>query len=64
MDLVEELFKKLEDPDLPGDYTIDNFYKEMGIPKKHRTDFGTAAIFKQMLERYPADRATNRRSSK
>ena len=50
MNLAENLFKKLDDPNLPEDYTMNNFYEEMGIPKKHRTDFASAAILKQALE--------------
>lgn len=48
--LAETLFKKLDDPNLPKDYTMDDFYEEMGIPKKCRTDFASAAILKQALE--------------
>lgn len=50
MDLAKALLKKLNDPNLSKSYTIDDFYKEMSIPKRQRSDFATAAIFKQMLK--------------
>lgn len=49
-DLVKAFLEKLNDPNLSKDYTIDDFYEEMGIPKKQRSDFATAALLKQMLE--------------
>lgn len=49
-DLVEAFLEKLNDPNLSKDYTIDDFYEEMGILKKQRSDFATAALLKQMLE--------------
>lgn len=30
---------------------MDDFYDDMGILKENRTDFGTAAILKRVLER-------------
>ena len=50
MSLTKAFLEKLNDPNLSKDYTIDDFYEEMGIPKKNRSDFATAAIFKQLLE--------------
>lgn len=52
MDLAEELLKKLEDPDLSESYTMDDFYDEIGIAKKDRSDFVTAAILKQALKKW------------
>jgi len=43
--------EKLDDPNLSEDYTVDDFYDDMGILKENRTDFGTAAILKRVLER-------------
>lgn len=51
MDLAGELLKRLEDLDLSESYMMDDFYDELGIPKKDRSDFVTAIIFKQVLER-------------
>lgn len=51
MDLAKAMLKKLESPDLPKDYTVDDFYEEMGIPKEQRSDFVTAAILKQVIEK-------------
>ena len=50
MNLAQAFLEKLNDPDLPNDFTVDDFYEEMGIPKKNRNDFATAAILKQALE--------------
>jgi len=50
-DLVKAFLEKLNDPNLSKDYTIDDFYEEMGIPKEQRSDFATAALLKQMLEK-------------
>lgn len=50
MDIVEAFLKKMEDPNLPEDYTFDDFYDEIGIPRKDRSDFGTAALLKQVQE--------------
>jgi len=51
MELLARAFlEKLNDPNLSEDYTVDDFYEEMGIPKKNRSDFATAAILKQALE--------------
>jgi len=50
MNLVKAFLEKLEDPNLSKDYTIDDFYEEMGITKRDRSDFATAAILKQVLE--------------
>ncbi len=50
MNLAKALLEKLEDPNLSKDYTVDDFYEEMGVPKKNRSDFATAAIFKQVSE--------------
>jgi len=50
-DLVELLIEKLKDPNLSEDYTVDDFYDEVGVSKAVRTDFATAAMLKQMFER-------------
>jgi hypothetical protein len=54
MDLAEEFLKKLNDINLSEDYTVDDFYEEMGIPKENRSDFATAAILKQAWEKQSA----------
>jgi len=51
MDLAGEFLKRLEDPDLSESYTMDDFYDEVGIPKKDRSDFVSAAILRQALKR-------------
>jgi len=51
MDLAKEFLKKLKDPNLSKDYTVDDFYEEMEIPKEDRSDFVTAAILKQVIEK-------------
>ena len=48
--LAEEMLKKLDDPNLPKDYTVNAFFDEMGIQLKDRTDFVMAAIFRQVDE--------------
>ncbi len=55
--LAAKLAKKLDDPDLSKDYTIDDFFDEVGISKEHRSDFGHASILKQAEEL----RATNKK---
>lgn len=47
MNLAKELSKKLNDPNLSEDYTVDDFYEEMGTPRNQRSDFATAAMLKQ-----------------
>ncbi len=49
-DLAEKLLKRLDDPNLSKDYTIGDFFDEMGIQLKDRTDFAVAAICKQVDE--------------
>jgi len=53
MNLAKAFSEKLNDPNLSEDYTIDDFYDEVGIPKEQRSDFATAAIIKQALEMGP-----------
>ena len=48
--LAEELLKKLYDPNLPKDYTIDDFFDEMGVQLRDRNSFAVAAILKQTDE--------------
>ena len=48
--LAEELLKKLDDPNLSKNYTIDDFFDEMGIQLKDRSDFAVAAIINQVTE--------------
>lgn len=48
--LAEELLKRLDDPDPSKDYTIGDFFDEMGIQLKDRTDFAVAAICRQVEE--------------
>ncbi len=46
--LAEEMLKRLDDPNLSKDYTVNNFFDEMGIQLKDRSDFVMAAIFRQV----------------
>ena len=48
--LAVELKKFMDSLPDDSDATIDDFYDKMGIKKKHRTGFGTAAILKQYCE--------------
>ncbi|KKM89185.1 hypothetical protein LCGC14_1251230 [marine sediment metagenome] len=48
--LAEELSKKLDDPNLPKDYTVNDFFDEMGIQLRDRNDFAMAAILRQVDE--------------
>lgn len=43
-DLVEILRDKLTNPDLPDNYSWDDFFEDVGIPEDDRTDFAVAAI--------------------
>ncbi len=53
--LAEEWLKKTNDPDLLENYTVDDFFDEMEIPPKHRSDFALAAILKQAKEINPKE---------
>lgn len=44
------LAEKLSDPDLPKDYTVDDFFDDAGIDKEHRSDFVFTCIYNQTLE--------------
>ncbi len=48
--LAKEMLKRLDDPNLPKDYTVNNFFDEMGIQLRDRSDFVMAAILKQVDE--------------
>ncbi len=48
--LAEEWLKKTNDPDLLENYTVDDFFDEMGILAENRSDFVFAAILKQAEE--------------
>jgi len=49
-DLAKIYLEKTKDPDLPENYTWDNFFDEVGVPKEARSDFAAAAILKQAKE--------------
>lgn len=42
--MSEILLEKLEDPELPERYTVDDFFDDIGIPKEQRSDFAFTAI--------------------
>ena len=56
MNLTEAFIKKLNDPNLSEDYTVDDFYEEMGVLKEERSDFATAAMLKQVKDCYDANK--------
>ena len=51
-DLSEELSKKLDDPNLPPDYTVSDFFDEMSIPCSQRSDFAFAAILNGVMDKW------------
>lgn len=52
IDLAKAFVDKMNDPNLPEDYTWNDFYEEMGIPMEHRSDFATGALLNQAVSEY------------
>lgn len=52
IDLAKAFVDKMNDPNLPEDYTWDDFYEEMGVPAEDRSDFATAALLDQAMNKY------------
>ena len=48
--LSEILLEKLEDPELPEIYTVDDFFDDVGVPKEQRSDFAFTAILNGVEE--------------
>jgi hypothetical protein len=58
-DLAKELKKFMDSLPDDSDATMDDFYDKMGVKKKHRTGFGTAALLKQYYELVEEERVKN-----
>ena len=48
--IVKQLKEVMDQLPDDSDMTIDDFYDYINLEKKYRTDFGTAALFKQYYE--------------